>query len=287
LEHIKNRNAENLSFKLAINEFSDLSIEEYRNLLKRKVVKGEELSKFLRENDKFINKNDDDDDFLKRNLAQRNPIDWSKYLGSTRNQGYCGSCWAFSATAMVESCLAIKNRAINQYLSTQQMVDCDKQDQGCSGGVFPTSFNYIKTYGLMAETSYPYEGRDSTCRYNSSKVAARVTGFTYCSSYGRENPCTVDKVYNILTRGPASVGIDGGSRDFMNYSSGILDDRYCSQDNHAVLLVGYGVENGREYWLVRNSWGSGWGINGHVKVLNNDSNHHSCYVTNEVYQFSC
>jgi len=289
LEYIKKRNSENLSFKLGFNDFSDLSPEEYREkyVKGRVIVKGEELQKFMKVNDKFLSKQDDDnEDLLKRNLSGRNPIDWSRYLLGARNQGYCGSCWAHAITANVEACLAVKNRNPNQYLSVQQMVDCDKTNNGCDGGSSLNAFNYVKTYGLMAENEYPYQESVQYCRYNSNRIVARVTGFTYCSNYGWDNKCSVDKIYNILSKGPASVGIDGSTQDFMNYQYGILDT-YCYSDNHAVLLVGYGVEGGREYWLIRNSHGASWGINGYVKVANNDYNQNSCFVTNEAYQFTC
>jgi len=284
LEHINKRNSQNLSFKLALNEFSDFSLEEVKEkMLKRKTR--ESIKKFITETPNFVNE-DKEEELLKRTLTQKTPIDWSQYMLPPRHQGFsCGSCWAFSTVAALEACVAIKNNSrSSEYLSVQQLIDCDKQDMGCFGGFYDLSFTYLKQNGVMLEKDYPYAEEEQTCKYDSNKVAARITGVTACSHYGWITKCTSDIVYNIVRLGTAAVGVDGNTRDFMNYSEGVMDDPDCKQDNHSVLLVGYGVENGKEYWLIRNTWGESWGNRGYGKVMDNPTRNNSCFVTNEAYQ---
>jgi len=284
LKLIKEHNAKNLSYKLGLNQFSDMDITEFKEkMCTKQVLQGDELDKFISEtqSESFKFLEDDDDDLTKRNLGY-NPIDYKQFFGEARNQGNCGGCWAFSTLAAIEGVIGKSRNQAGRFLSTQQLIDCDKSNRGCNGGVFGNAFNYIVKNGVEFDSDYGYIAKRQICKYNKSLALSKIKGFKYCSNYSSRSKCSVDIVYNMLRLGPLSVGIDAGTDDFGSYESGILDTK-CSNDNHAVVLTGYGIENGREYWIIRNSWSSGWGENGYVRVARNDSNKNSCFVNNEAW----
>jgi len=180
----------------------------------------------------------------------------------------CGSCWAFSAVAALEGAhfvhtlLAGKPELIS--LSEQQLVDCSTSfgNEGCNGGWMHQAFDYLKStpIPLDTEAAYPYEGRDATCRA-SGKGPVSVSSFVEVP----ENSSAQLKA--ALLKGPVSVAIDAGSMAFQFYSGGVMDSAACGTElNHGVTAVGYGVEGGKEFYLVKNSWGSGWGAKGFIKV---------------------
>ena len=159
------------------------------------------------------------------------------------------------------------------------MVDCGTSNGGCKGGLVDGAFAYSRNYGLESDSAYPYKAVKRTCAYSAALATNKIAGFKYCSNYGGITACNADVVYNLLTSGPLSVGIDGSV--IQSYISGIFT-KACSSDNHAVVLAGHGIDttNG-EYWIVRNSWGTTWGENGYIRVKINESNKYSCFVNNE------
>merc|ERR1712130_589023 len=191
-----------------------------------------------------------------------------------KNQGACGSCWAFSTTGNVEGQWFLKTKQLVS-LSEQNLVDCDHTcdpkdkstcDGGCNGGLMWLAYQYIiNNGGIDTEDSYPYEGIDDTCRFKNSTVGAKVTGWEML-------PTDEDKLAAWLaTNGPVSVAINAEWLQF--YFGGISDPMWCNPENldHGVLIVGYGVGKtwlGAEkpYWLVKNSWGSSWGEAGYFKI---------------------
>lgn len=192
-------------------------------------------------------------------------VDWRTkgYVTAVKDQGACGSCWAFSVVEAMEGHLFnVTGKLVD--LDPQQLVDCAGEfgNEGCGGGFMDRAFEYIIKYGLEAEKDYPYTGRDDACHYNPALVIANCSRFSY-----------VDKTEDALkeavaTVGPISVGIDADSIFF--YSSGIFYDPNCGDwTDHAVLAVGYGTEAGEDYWLVKNSWGTGWGEDGYIRMARN------------------
>lgn len=162
----------------------------------------------------------------------------------------------FCQTGAVESQLLIKGK--NYLLSEQQLVDCSAANKGCNCGWVDKSFQYTKQYGIEHQKFYPYTAKKGKCRYNKGKVATRVRGY---SSGNNENALK----QAVGTRGPTSVYIDASH--FQNYKSGVFDTNKCTQKiNHAVLVVGYDRERNKDYWLVKNSWGTAWGDRGYVKM---------------------
>lgn len=202
-----------------------------------------------------------------RNLANA-PLsyDWRNYgaVGIVKNQGACGSCWAFTTVAIIESQYFIKYGTMYN-LSEQQLMDCDYSNGGCFGGSNSKAFQYIQnSYGL--ETTYNY-GRylayKGYCRANSNLGLAQVTGWYY--------PGT-DEAYiksYLWANGPIAVAINAAPLQY--YSSGIinLNSYYCDPTNldHSVLLVGYGTSNGLDYWIAKNSWGPYFGESGYFRIV--------------------
>lgn len=201
-------------------------------------------------------------------------------VGPVVDQGQCGACWAFSAAAALEGLHFRQTGALPSPLSTQQMIDCSSSDylMGCNGGVMSEAFQYVRQAGgLVASSSYPYEGAQQSCQLEGNMAKLETE-----SSYQTVTPNDADALMAALVaNGPISIAIDGGQDSLQFYNGGIYSDRQCGQPNHAVLLVGYGTdtETGLDYWLVKNSWGASWGENGYVRIERNADGDGSCCVT--------
>jgi C1A family cysteine protease len=284
LQYIKKENAKNLSYSLGLNQFSDMSNEEFQSVYGTETaVTGKELDAILT-NEQFLRvEDDDDDDLSKRFLQSRTAIDWKQYFQPARNQGSCGSCWTFSAAGSLEGNISLKTQSLMTHLSTQNLVDCDTaSNKGCNGGNYFAAFDgYIKKNGLHYEKDYTYKGVQEVCKDNQSLKHFKNISYNYCTNYSTntKDKCSIQKVYDLLKEGPLSVSIDGGSRAFQSYKSGIFSGA-CTTRNHAVVMVGYGIDTvtGVHYWVIRNSWASTWGEQGYGRVAVNDANNLSCFL---------
>jgi len=180
-----------------------------------------------------------------------------------KDQGSCGSCWTFATTSTVESANAIFGSGLVS-LAEQQLVDCVTADQGCGGGMTYDAYTYLMDHKAYLEDDWAYTATDGTCTYDESK-ASNVT----LSSYVCVDPQTPAGMKVAVAQQPVAISIDAGSTVFHNYAGGVLDSEDCGiSTNHAVSIVGYGTDadSGLEYWLVRNSWGSSWGVDGFIKI---------------------
>lgn len=212
--------------------------------------------------------------------VQRLPktVDWRKkgMVSSIKNQGSCGSCWAFSSAGALEGQLA-KQTGQMVDLSPQNLVDCVKENSGCGGGYMTNAFRYVQENdGIDSEEAYPYVGEDQPCRYNSSGMAAQCKGYKEVP-VGNEHALAV-AVWKV---GPVSVGIDAMQSSFQFYQKGVYYDPNCNKDdiNHAVLAVGFGVTvKGKKFWIVKNSWGEDWGNKGYILMARNRDN--LCGISN-------
>jgi C1A family cysteine protease len=190
-------------------------------------------------------------------------IDWVKKGGVTpvKNQGQCGSCWAFSTTGAVEGAAFVAGGKLPN-LSEQELVDCDDNgDKGCNGGLMDHAFDWIKEHdGICSESEYNYHAKVETCHQCSAVV--KVT------SYEDVDANNEHALKQAVAQQPVAVAIEADQRTFQFYKSGVFDLKCGKQLDHGVLVVGYGVdeENNQKFWKVKNSWGATWGEKGFIRL---------------------
>jgi len=196
------------------------------------------------------------------------PTTWDWGINKTgivtpvKNQEQCGSCWAFSATETVESDWALKGHT-EVVLAPQQIVDCDKIDQGCNGGWPYDAYKYvISAGGLEPEVDYPYTGVNGRCTFKAADVAAKISAWSYVSQSASTELTTM--LNFVAATGPVSVCVDASTWQF--YNGGVIQKNCGDEIDHCVQVTGFSVVSGIPVWNVRNSWGTDWGVNGYLYV---------------------
>ncbi|XP_055342895.1 cathepsin L-like [Paramacrobiotus metropolitanus] len=237
-------------------KFSDLTVEEFRSLYTG-LKPLPNWNKNLRAAQIPDNANALPEAFDWRNKSAVTPV---------KDQGQCGSCWAFSTTGNIEGQWAIKKGKLIS-LSEQELVDCDKVDQGCGGGLPSNAYKaIIDIGGLENEADYPYDGRNDKCTFKKEKVIVYINDSVEISQDETE------MAQWLVDNGPISIGINANA--MMLYMGGISHPWkvVCSPKNldHGVLIVGYGKDGKNPYWIVKNSWGPHWGVKGYYLVYRGD-----------------
>jgi KDEL-tailed cysteine endopeptidase len=257
---INNVNSMNLTYKLGHNAYSGYSSEEFSELMgfnnnrERTFLRGfNEINTPL-------------------NLDQLpSSIDWRTkgVVNGVKDQGQCGSCWSFSTISSVESAVAIKTGVLN-VLSEQELVDCDNlknggSDHGCNGGLMDNAFTWIgKQNGVCSSAAYPYvSGTTKTagnCQMSSCKPVANTDVLKYVDIQKNSDSAMM----TALSMQPVSVAIEADQKAFQLYSSGVFTSSCGTTLDHGVALVGYGSLNGIDHYILRNSWGTSWGVGGYM-----------------------
>lgn len=257
VEHVHNTNKIDKPYKLKLNKFADMTNYEFRSLYAGSKVnhhrrfRGERLgnSTFMYENVNSVPLS----------------VDWRKKGAVTpvKDQGQCGSCWAFSTVVAVEGINYLKTNKLVS-LSEQELVDCDtEQNQGCNGGLMDAAFDFIKNKGgLTTGAKYPYRAEAGNCDVTmASAPVVAIDGYEDVPA-NDENA-----LMKAAANQPISVAIDAGGYDFQFYSEGVFSGDCGTDLDHGVAVVGYGTTlDGTKYWIVKNSWGAEWGERGYIRM---------------------
>jgi len=200
-------------------------------------------------------------------------VDWRTkgYVTPIKDQGQCGSCWSFSAVGSAEGA-HFKATGNLVSLSEQNLMDCSTSygNEGCNGGQMDAAFRYvIANKGIDTEASYPYKTALGTCHYSAANIGATLKSYTNVAA---QKEAALQSA--IQTVGPVSVAIDASRQSFQLYKSGVYYESACSATrlDHGVLAVGYGTDGTEDYYIVKNSWGVKWGMDGYINMSRNKNN---------------
>jgi xylem cysteine proteinase len=276
-EYVLEQNALNLGYELGMNDYADMSAEEFSALHLGLNVDLDAVHKRANNNNNTKKKTNIVNNKTKSNTTNDTDssglpksVDWRKKsaVTSVKNQGKCGGCWAFSASGALEGLHAIKNEKLVS-LSEQQMIDCASSygNQGCNGGLMTNAFTYSSENGVQAESNYKYTASEGTCRQNPRKVAFRNTG------HEEVNANDFEDLKAAVAKQPVSVGLEASSMTVQLFKGGVITSGCSTNLDHGVLIVGYDTApNGQEYWIVKNSWGAKWGLGGYMHIAMGSQN---------------
>jgi C1A family cysteine protease len=265
IEYVNNP-SNNFTYRLGINNFTDLTHEEFSSMYKG--YNGNMIQNIHRDyNYHYLTISRED------SWDMYQPIDWRAegLVTDIKDQGQCGSCWAFSAVATMEGAWASTSGNLQSF-SEQDLVDCVSQCEGCGGGWPYMAIEYVvngstngtrnlNNSGIDMESAYPYHAIDENCNFTKNGSNTNITNLVRIPQGS-----VLHLMDALLTIGPISVAIDA-EEDFQMYKSGVFETKKCSstQLDHAVTAIGYGVtSNGKTYYIIKNSWGTDWGMDGYI-----------------------
>jgi len=252
LKLIDEHNAKKESWWMSVNQFTDLSPEEFSATYKGYRARDNDYMRSMNQHVEV------------EGQVFADSLDWRTQGAVTpvKDQAQCGSCWAFSTTGSMESAVFLKTKKLTS-LSEQQLVDCagSAGNQGCNGGLMDDAFNYIiKNGGLAGESDYPYTARDGTCKKLAS--VSSITGFKDVAKASETG------LMSAIGTQPVSIAVDA-QFGWQTYGGGVFSGCFAKALDHGVLLVGYGTDAGKDYWIVKNSWGANWGEKGFIRLIRN------------------
>jgi len=251
LDLIRDHNSRGLSWTMGVNQFTDMTSEEFSAYVGQfpRAPEDSNAIPFVQD----------------PNFVAPASVDWitAGAVTPVKDQGQCGSCWAFSTTGTAEGWNFLKTGKLLSF-AEQQLVDCSKDVcYGCQGGWPYKALEYIQKSGICAEGDYPYTARDGTCKDSQSTPALKPGAITAYLNISNEAA-----MLEALAKGPVSVLVEADRSAFQYYHAGILDDASCgTQIDHAITAVGYGTEGGKNYWNIKNSWGTSWGAKGYIRFV--------------------
>jgi cathepsin L len=281
VNRVRQHNAQKHSYKIAVNKYSAMTAKEKRSMLgHNKAVRQAHAEAGFKHQlpSGIVNKKIED---LPTSVDWRNT---PNVVSAVKDQGHCGSCWAFSATETLESHIALSTGLLYD-LSPQQIAMCTPNPEscggtgGCYGATTELGFEYVAESGIVEEYQigyYAYQGENSNCAFNRMETppVATIQGYTKLAENNYE-----DLMNAIAQVGPVAIVVDAS--EWHNYAGGIFNG--CNQENpdlnHGVVLVGYGEEaSGEKYWIIRNSWSPSYGEQGYIRVARSDQDNELCGI---------
>ncbi len=253
MNEIARRNSLGRTFTVRPNAYTDLTPTEFQS----RMTGYARREQFLRGGKSSLH-------FISNVTDLPSSVDWvaAGAVTPVKNQGQCGSCWAFSTTGSVEGAWFLSGGTLES-LSEQQLIDCSTAEgnQGCNGGMMDDAFKYIvQNGGLCTEASYPYQAADGTCKTGCYNVAT-------ISSFVDVQPNNETALMVAVAKQPVSVAVEADGFDWQFYGGGVVTDSCGTNLDHGVLVVGYGTDaTGGDYWKVKNSWGADWGEAGYIRL---------------------
>jgi len=253
MKYINEENAKGHTYTLGETQFTDLTNEEFKAMY----VSGYKAPSQMLGDLPYLGEHDSEE--------SSGSVDWTTKGAVTpvKDQGQCGSCWAFSTTGGLEGAWQISSGQLTS-MSEQQFVDCDTSSAGCNGGNMGSAFGWAEKQNVATESSYPYTAKDGSCKSSFSTAIPKggVTGYKSVGSLFSK--ATVAKLQSAVDLNPVSIAIEADQSSFQHYTGGVLSQNCGTNLDHGVLVAGYDSSAG--YWLVKNSWGSSWGENGYIRL---------------------
>eukprot|EP00933_Yihiella_yeosuensis_P064899 TRINITY_DN68449_c0_g1_i1.p1 TRINITY_DN68449_c0_g1~~TRINITY_DN68449_c0_g1_i1.p1 ORF type:complete len:327 (+),score=64.67 TRINITY_DN68449_c0_g1_i1:67-1047(+) len=276
-EHIKKVNAEARTWEAGPQKFFEgMTFDDVRGLMGTAPAHIEDHLDEVQHVDVFLGVSDDaiPTDFDARKK-------WPGLLHPITQQAKCGGCWAFAASEVLGDRVAIVTGKPSPILSPQDLISCDTKDQGCNGGYVKNAWEYLTSTGIVTESCMPFASQNNTAPACKTSCADG-NGFTRQkakSMYALKGAAAMQK--EIMTNGPIQSSMFV-YQSFITYKSGIykkLDSEMIGIGDHSIKLIGWGAENGQDYWLVANSWGTKWGEDGgYFRIARGDSPRDSCWI---------